>query len=232
MTSYPAATGGVSSAGRRTRRADVPTSLQVTGVVDPSPRQRVTHIGVEDVEGQSPSQEEDGVSRSESEDEGSEVASSSMSPLTLDLPECWEVPSRVEEGSRLLNSARYRRLVHPLDRGMLFSFAASVVYLVAAMAAVCPTVVLVCVVLPVAVVARRLIAWCCGGGAPADAYDDFGTRMFDTAPLTGHEEFWVTQRDAVSQCLMTFDGHISVDQMRQIVEERLLIDGIRSLCLL
>lgn len=233
MTSYPAATGGVSSAGRRTRRADVPTSLQVTGVVDPSPRQRVTHIGVEDVEGQeSPSQEVDGVSRSESEDEGSEVASSSMSPLTLDLPECWEVPSRVEEGSRLLNSARYRRLVHPLDRGMLFSFAASVVYLVAAMAAVCPTVVLVCVVLPVAVVARRLIAWCCGGGAPADAYDDFGTRMFDTAPLTGHEEFWVTQRDAVSQCLMTFDGHISVDQMRQIVEERLLIDGIRSLCLL
>ena len=153
------------------------------------------------------------------------MASSSTSPLTLDLPECWDVPSRIEEGSRLLNSAHYRRLVHPLDRGMLLSFAVSVIYLVAAMAAVCPTVVLVCVVLPVAVVARRLVAWCCGGGAPPDAYDDFGTRMFDTTPLTGHEEFWVTQRDAVSQCLMTFDGHISVDQMRQLVEERLLIDG-------
>jgi len=75
------------------------------------------------------------------------------------------------------------------------------------------------------VVARRLVVWCCGGGAPVEAYDDYGMRMFDTTPLSGHEEFWVTHRDAVTQCLMTFDGHISVDGMRQLVEDRLLIDG-------
>jgi len=51
--------------------------------------------------------------------------------------------------------------------------------------------------------------------------------MFDTTPLSGHEEFWVTHRDAVTQCLMTFEGHISVDGMRQLVEDRLLIDGTK-----
>jgi len=90
-------------------------------------------------------------SPSGSEAEGSEVDSSSGSPLTLDLPDCFDVPSRVEEGSRLLNSAHYRRLVHPLDRGMLLSFAVSVVYLAAAVVVVCPTLVLVGVVLPLAV---------------------------------------------------------------------------------
>ena len=44
-------------------------------------------------------------------------------------------------------------------------------------------------------------------------------------PLSGHEEFWVAHRDAVTQCLLTFDGHVSVDRMRQLVEERLLVDG-------
>jgi len=29
----------------------------------------------------------------------------------------------------------------------------------------------------------------------------------------------------VTQCLVTFDGQIGVDRMRQLVEERLLIDG-------
>jgi len=100
-----------------------------------------------------------------------------------------------------------------------------VIYLAAAVAAVFPTLVLVCVVLPLAVAARRLVAWCCGGGAPVEAYDEFGVRMFDATPLSGHEEFWATHRDAVTQCLVTFDGHISVDRMRQLVEERLLIDG-------
>ena len=126
------------------------------------------------------------------DDADEDAGSRSASPLTLDLPDCFDVPSRVEEGSRLLNSARYRRLVHPLDRGMLLSFAVSVIYLAAALAAVCPTVVLVCVVLPLAVAARRVAAWCCGGGTPIEAYDDFGVRMFDATPLSGHEEFWVT----------------------------------------
>ena len=111
------------------------------------------------------------------------------------------------------------------DRGMLLSFAVSVVYLAAALTAVCPTVVLVCVVVPLAVAVRRVAAWCCGGGTPIEAYDDFGVRMFDATPLSGHEEFWVTHKDAVTQCLVTFDGHIGVDRMRQLVEERLLIDG-------
>jgi len=108
---------------------------------------------------------------------------------------------------------------------MIVSFSISLIYLVCAITAVCPTLVLVLVILPVAVVTRRLVTWCCGGGAPVEAYDDFGVRMFDTTALTGHEEFWVTHRDAVTQCLLTFDGHISVDRMRQLVEERLLIDG-------
>ena len=38
-----------------------------------------------------------------------------------------------------------------------------------------------------------MVVWCCGGGAPVEAYDDYGMRMFDTTPLSGHEEFWVTQ---------------------------------------
>jgi len=207
----------------------VPTSLQVTGVVNPSPRKRLTHIAVEnDQEQPLPVRGDDEDSRSGSEAEGSEVDSSLVSALTLDLPDCWDVPSRVEEGSRLLNSAHFQRLVHPLDRGMLLSFAISVIYLAAAMAVVCPTLVLVCVILPLAVATRRLVIWCCGGGAPVEAYDDYGMRMFDTTPLSGHEEFWVTHRDAVTQCLMTFDGHFSVDGMRQLVEERLLIDGIRN----
>jgi len=227
MTSFPPTDGEPSSTydgatERRTRRADVPTSLKVKGVVDPSPRQRsTTRVNVETTHDEDPSP-------SGSEAEGSDVDSSSGSPLTLDLPDCFDVPSRAEEGSRLLNSANYQRLVHPLDRGMLLSFAVSVVYLAAAMAVVCPTLVLVCVVLPLAVAARRLVIWCCGGGAPVEAYDDYGMRMFDTTPLSGHEEFWVTHRDAVTQCLMTFDGHIGVDQMRQLVEERLLIDGMRE----
>ena len=228
MTSFPP-TNGEPSSERRTRQADVPTSLPVAGVVDLSPRQRVTQVSGDGVERQaSPAQQDDEASHSDSEAEGSEE-DSPASPLDLDLPACVDVPSRVEEGSRLLNSARYRRLVHPLDRGMLLSFAVSVIYLAAAMAAVCPTLVLVCVVLPLAVAARRLTAWCCGGGTPIEAYDDFGTRMFDATPLSGHEEFWVLQQDAVTQCLLTFDGHISVDQMRQLVEQRLLIDGNKIL---
>jgi len=227
MTSYPLTNGGDSPSEKRTRRAaDVPTSLRVTGVVDPSPRRRQTHFPAEDVEGQaSPVHEDEEVSQSDSEADGSDTGSVSASPLTLDLPDCFDVSSRVDEGPRLLNSAHYRRLVHPLDRGMLLSFAVSVIYLAAAIAAVCPTLILVCVILPLAVAARRLTAWCCGGGAPVEAYDDFGVRMFDTKPLSGHEEFWVSHRDAVTQCLMTFDGHVSVDRMRQLVEERLLIKG-------
>ena len=231
MTSYRSSEGDSSSVERRTRRADVPTSLRVTGVVDPSPRQRASHVAVEDVEGQTSPVQDSEVSRSGSEAEGSEVGSLSASPLTLDLPDCYDVPSRIEEGSRLLNSATYRRLVHPLDRGMLLSFAVSVIYLVSAVAAVCPTLILVCVFLPLAMATRRLVVWCSGGGAPVEAYDDYGVRMFDTTPLSGHEEFWVSHRDAVTQCLMTFDGHISVDRMRQLVEERLLIDGRqRNIC--
>lgn len=233
VTTFPATDDGETStststtvdaaAATRTRR--VPTSLHVTGVVDPSPRQRST---VDQVEGpaSSTAADDDQTSPSGSEAEDSEDDNSpSASPLTLDLPNCFDVPSRTEEGSRLLNSARYRRLVHPLDRGMLLSFAVSVLYLAAAMAAACPTLVLVCVVLPLAVAVRRVVAWCCGGGAPVEAYDDFGMRMFDATPLSGHEQFWMSHRDAVTQCLVTFDGHIGVDRMRQLVEERLLIDG-------
>jgi len=227
---------------RRARR--VPTSLQVVGVVDPSPRQRTTHPPTADLHARaSPAASDDddddddefesggdgGGGLVDEVDEGSEdetACSRSTSPaLSLDLPDCVDVPSRVDEGSRLLNSARYRRLVHPLDRGMLLSFAVSVVYLAAALTAVCPTAVLVVVVVPLAVAVRRVVAWCCGGGTPVEAYDDFGVRMFDATPLSGHEEFWVTHKDAVTQCLVTFDGHISVDRMRQLVEERLLIDG-------
>jgi len=233
MTSFPPGDGESSLEGveRRTRRAEVPTSLQVSGALNPSPRQRLNHV--EDDEEQAIPVEDDGVASPSpgSEAEGSEVGSSSASPLTLDLPDCFDVASRAAEGSRLLNSANYQRIVHPLDRGMLLSFGVSVVYLAAAMVVVCPTLVLVCVVLPLAVVVRRLVVWCCGGGAPVEAYDDYGMRMFDTTALSGHEEFWVTHRDAVTQCLLTFDGQISVDRMRQLVEERLLIDGMSTFSL-
>ena len=234
MTSFPASDSSSSSSSdgsveRRTRRAEVPTSLQVTGVLNASPRQPRHHAAEDNLQEQPAIPVSgDGVaspSPGSEEAEGLEVGSSSASPLTLDLPDCFDVPSRVGEGSRLLNSASYQRIVHPLDRGMLLSFAVSVVYLAAALVAVCPTLVVVCVALPLAVVVRRLVIWCCGGGAPVEAYDDYGMRMFDSTPLSGHEEFWVTHRDAVTQCLLTFDGHIGVDRMRQLVEERLLIDG-------
>jgi len=206
VTSFPATDDGEPlSERRRTRRAEVPTSLRVTGVMDPPRNWTASSVQAEDVERQPPAAGDDLSSRSGSEAAGSEAAeedsssssssgaAGSESPLTLDLPDCFDVPSRAREGSRVLNSARYRRLVHPLDRGMLLSFAASVVYLAAALAAVCPTLLLVCAVLPLAVVARRVVTWCCGGGAPAEAYDDFGMRMFDAQPLSGHEEFWVAQ---------------------------------------
>ena len=272
---------------RRARR--VPTSLQVVGVVDPSPRQRTTHPPTADLHARaSPAASDDddddefesggdGGGLVDEVDEGSEdetACSRSTSPaLSLDLPDCVDVPSRVDEGSRLLNSARYRRLVHPLDRGMLLSFAVSVVYLAAALTAVCPTAVLVVVVVPLAVAVRRVVAWCCGvarslcaawwPGAAAAARQSRRTTTSASACSTPrrsadtrssatskrsvavdgrerpprrnwcverpvkrpHEEFWVTHKDAVTQCLVTFDGHISVDRMRQLVEERLLIDG-------
>jgi len=131
-TSYERAT---SEPARRTRRPEVPTSLDVGVVVDRSPRLRgAHHLDVEDAEEQSspvPDDDDEG-SDLESGEDGSPVGSPSSSPLTLDLPDCFDVSSRVEEGSRLLNSAEYRRLVHPLDRGMLLSFVVSVIYLAAA----------------------------------------------------------------------------------------------------
>jgi len=187
------------------------------------------------------------------------IPSPNNSPL--DLAECQSVQRRVPARSSMQGCwprrTPYPRLVHPLDKGLFLSFTVSIIYLAAAVVAVCPSICIVVIVLPIAVLARRGIIRCATaiaasetqqpGGLSASAArspptdsapthatinqhrktdeEVFGDDDIDTevrTPLTGHEEFWLGQRSAVTQCLVSFDGHLDVDQLRQLVEMRLL----------
>jgi hypothetical protein len=168
------------------------------------------------------------------------------------LQDCW--PGRTP----------YPRLVHPLDKGLFLSFAVSIIYLAAAVVAVCPSICIVVFVLPVAVLVRRAVVRCAAAARPetgrrhrrastlsqpsagaaaaataaaADVHvsqsefnvDNDGRFDADLdeetdmrTPLTGHEEFWIGQKSVVTQCLVAFDGRLDVEQMRELIQTRLI----------
>ena len=61
----------------------------------------------------------------------------------------------------LRQSAPYKRLEHPADKSVMFSFIVSIIFFLMALTVFCPVVALVVLVLPVAFLLRRCMACCC-----------------------------------------------------------------------
>jgi len=115
-----------------------------------------------------------------------------------------------ERDANLYKSSLFKQLIHPLDKGMTILYLISLFYLIAALAAFCPTLVVVLVILPLGLVlfqAMKCIST--KSGAPS-------------VPLSAQEEFWLSEHE-VAQSLVIVSPGLDFATVRRLILDRLVL---------
>ncbi|XP_070580235.1 putative diacyglycerol O-acyltransferase MT1468 [Ptychodera flava] len=120
---------------------------------------------------------------------------------------------------KMYATAPIKRLKHPVEKNLLFSFVLSLIFLISALVLFCPSFALLVLLVPVGFLYRRFAACCCC------CSDHRVCACCCSRMLSVTEEQWLHETEfnkMVVQCLVVMESGLDVARVRDLVHARLV----------